>query len=190
MIIYSYRFKYVIKCICLVYVFSLSCSHNEKKYSPENYYSADVIDSLMVDIVTYIGKKPKNADHITKYDPEYRNFYTEMSRDFNMRKLFIAEDGTHYFYIIRPARHPLGNRRAIGGRFLLDEYFQIRDFEEIFVTRVSDEENLNATGIQLFNELVRYGDTGSYLFNREIIEWPDDRCKYDNEKKEWRYDVE
>jgi hypothetical protein len=178
---------YLILGITLFILFSGACS-KKVPYDPVSYYSQEFIDSLMIDIVTYMGRKPKAADYVTRNDEIYRPYYIEHSREFYIDKLFIDNDGTNYYYIIRPARHPLGNRRAVGGKFRLDENMKLKDFQEIFVTQINNEENLKVLGNELF-EIFISGEEKQFLTNREIIEWPDDRCQYDFEKKEWRYDV-
>ena len=178
---------YLIVSIALVMVLSEACS-KKVPHDPVSYYSQEFIDSLMIDIVTYIGRKPKAADYLTRHDKIYRSFYIEQSRDFYINMLFINDQGIHYYYIIRPARHPLGNRRAVGGKFSLDENQKLKEIEEVFVTQVIDEDKLKEIGAELFEKLIS-GEEHKFLHNREIIEWPDDRCLYDREKNEWRYDV-
>ena len=174
--------------IFLTGIIAVSCGRKDF-YSPETYYSQELIDSLMVDVVTYMGKMPRSADNISRHDSIHREYYTEMSQEYQLHKLFVHEDGSHFYYIIRPARHPLGNRRGVGGKFYLDENKQILDFEEIFVTPIANEEDIAALAEKLFMELIESGNVDKYLSDRNIIEWPDDRCHYDFEKKEWRYDV-
>lgn len=169
-------------------ILTVSCGQKDK-YSPNAYFPQEIIDSLMVDMVTYIGKMPRSADHITRHDSKHREYYREMSREYQLHKLYVNEDGAHYYYMFRPARHPLGNRRGVGGMFYLDENNELQDFGEIFVTTVANEEDLAVFAEKLFMELVQSGNVDKYLSDRNMIEWPDDRCLYDFEKKEWRYDV-
>ena len=177
----------IVAIICCI-LLPLACSEEVDTYKADNYYPNEFIDSLMVDIVTFMGGKPRSADYLTRHDEIHRPHFVEQSRDFHIDRLFIDDDGTHYYYIIRPARHPLGNQRAVGGKFMLDENDKINVFEETFVTQVMDEKELKELGASLFEKLIS-GDEHLFLNNRQIIEWPDDRCLYDREKNEWRYDV-
>lgn len=145
-------------------------------------------DTLMTEIVTYMGVKPKHANWQTRHEAQYRKFYAAQAQQFSFYRYYIDQEGYHYFYIIRPARHALGNRRAVGGRYKMDSLFILTQYEEVFVTHVMEEETLKKMANELFTALI-HNEYGDLLQNRLIIEWPDDRLKYDLEKKEWRYDV-
>jgi len=153
-----------------------------------NYIPAELIDSLKTDIVTYMGVKPRNADWETRHDPRHRPFYIESSKNYEIYRYYVNETGDHFFYIIRPARHIDGNRRAIGGTLRLDEDFNITWYEEIFVTHVFDEGLLREMADEFFPKLIE-NTIGETIKNDKRVEWPDDRLKYDVVKKEWRYDV-
>jgi len=146
-------------------------------------------DSLLVDVVTYMGVKPRTANWENRTEPIFRKYYIHHAQEYSFHKYFIDENQTHFFYMIRPARHIDGNRRGVGGFLKLDENFQITDYEEIFITKVFDEDYLKQIADDLFMALIN-NDLESYLKNREMIEWPDGRLKYHRQKREWRYDVE
>ncbi len=158
------------------------------RYHIDRYISKEDQDTLIVNIVTLMGVKPRNANYITRHEPQHRSFYIQQARNFDIYRYFIDEQYMHYFYIIRPARHPLGNRRAIGGKYRLGENLELLDYEEVFVTQVLEEDYLREIANDLFIAFVE-GDIEKFLENPLIIEWPDERLKYDKEKQEWRYDV-
>lgn len=165
------------------------CQINKQEYSIDNYYHDNQKDTLLVNIVTYIGYKPTLTDYQTRHQPEHRKFYTEQSGRYNIQYYYISDDSTHYYYLIRPARSPRGNQRGVGGRFKITAHLKLYDFEEIFNTPVLPEENLIDIGKILFHEMINSGNVDKYSGNIEYIEWPDDRLKYDRIKNEWRYDV-
>ncbi len=167
----------------------INCKGSSGTYDPYNYYTTDKKDTLLVNIVTYIGKKPRLADHQTRHNQEHRKFYTQQSQDYKLVYYYITDDSTHYYYIIRPARSPRGNTRGVGGRFRMKESMKLYDFEELFNTPVLDEQELMEIGETLFTEMVNSGNINHYHGNKEFIEWPDERLKYDKIKNEWRYDV-
>lgn len=158
------------------------------KYHVDRFIPAKDQDTLLTNIVTYMGVKPRNTNYETRLDPAYRNFYVKQAKEYRFFRYYIDETGHHYFYIIRPARHALGNRRAIGGTYKLDNNLKLLNYEELFVTQVLDEDFLEDIADDLFPAMIQ-NDLSKYLDNRLIIEWPDDRLQYDKEKKEWRYDV-
>lgn len=162
--------------------------NRESNYHIDRFIPQDYQDTLLVDIVTLMGVKPKHANWETRHLPQYRNFYIQQAENFNIYKYFIDEQETHFFYMIRPARHVLGNRRAVGGKLLLNKEFKITDYYELFVTQVLDEEKLKEIAPSLFNAMI-YDELDKHLQNKQIIEWPDSRLKFDPVKKEWRYDV-
>lgn len=176
-----------IMCILFVVIIA-SCATKENKYDAANYFSADELDTLMVNIVTYVGVKPRHANYITRHEAHYRNHYIQQANAYEMIRYFVDIQDYHYFYIIRPARHPLGNKRAVGGRFTIDTDLHLRDFEEIFVTHVMEVDVLLELADELFEEMLQDQSTAHWQQNAHA-EWPDDRLLYDFEKKEWRYDV-
>jgi hypothetical protein len=159
------------------------------KYHINRHIPANIQDTLRTNIVTYMGVKPARTDWQTRLEAQYRKFYIDQAKDFNIYKYFVDKNDTHFFYVIRPARHPQGNRRAIGGKMKVDENYSILEYEEIFVTQVLDETYLKEIADDLFMALIN-NNIESQLKNREIIEWPDGRLKYHRQKKEWRYDVD
>lgn len=169
-------------------IFTVSCINNES-WRVENYHPKEFADSLMVDIVTFMGKNPPAADHMTRHDPVYRKYYTGLSNDFHYQYYYMSGDGIHYYYILRPARHPLGNQRGVGGSFRLDPENRITEFREVFVTHVLDKNTLKEEGRRLFSLMVEKGSIDEHPDHQKLVEWPDERCRYDMEKKEWRYDV-
>jgi hypothetical protein len=174
----------------IVFLLSFAgCQIHKQDYRIENYYQENQKDSLLVNIVTYIGYKPKLADYQTRHNPEHREFYKEQSAGYNIYNYYISSDSIHYYYLIRPARSPRGNLRGVGGRFKVTEKLKFYEFEEIFNTPVFPEEELIDIGKILFREMINSGNVDKYSGNIEYIEWPDDRLKYDRNKNEWRYDV-
>ena len=158
------------------------------KYHVDRFVPAKDQDTLLTNIVTYMGVKPRNTNYETRLDPAYRSFFIEQTKEYRFFRYYIDDSGNHYFYIIRPARHALGNRRGIGGTYRLDEDLQLMNYEELFVTQVLDESFLEEIADDLFLAMIN-NDLNEYLDNRMIIEWPDSRLRYDKQKKEWRYDV-
>ena len=175
--------------ICSIILLSGSCKTGGDSFSISSYYQDNFADSLMVDIVTFIGRKPRLTDHITRHAPEHRKFYTEQAQSYRFKYFHVAQDSTHYYYIFRPARSPQGNLRGAGGKFRLDDRLRLYGFEEIFITPVLPEEELIEKGEKLFRELILNGNVERYIANRDYIEWPDNRLKYDKIRNEWRYDV-
>ena len=176
-------------CIAIIMMITLAACKDEKKpYRFNNYYSQQIRDTLLVEMVTLIGKKPKTADYLTRHEPRFRNYYTQLADSFSI-VFFHQADDTCYFYMVRPARSVRGNTRGVGGKLTLDADHKIDYFEESFNTPIYPREELERIGWRLFRELIEKRSISGLLWNVDYIEWPDDRLQYDVEKREWRYDV-
>lgn len=165
-----------------------SCGDEKSKYRFEKYFTEKQRETLMVDMVTLIGKKPKSADYITRHKPEHREYYMQLSRSFSIQYFHCIAD-TCYFYLIRPARSTRGNTRGVGGKLTLQNDGSIGYFEESFNTPVYGREELERIGWRIFRELIEKKSIAGLLWNVDYIEWPGSRLKYDTQKREWRYDV-
>ncbi len=183
--------EYVFICTSTIIIslLSISCGKVEDHFSVHNYFDQKRQDSLLVNIVTYIGKKPRLADYQTRHNAEHRNFYTQQAKQFRFQYYYVSADNVHYYYLIRPARSTRGNLRGAGGKFKMRGHLEIYDLEELFITPVLDEEELVTKGEALFREMVGSGNINKYINYKNYIEWPDERLKYDRARNEWRYDV-
>ncbi len=180
---------FLIVTVLLVLFYKLSQSNKEKyTYTVEQYVPAGKLDTLLVDMVTYMGAKPRYANYMTRHEPQYRSFYFDQAANFNINQYFVCENGYHYYYMIRPARHHRHKHRAIGGRMKLDDNWQIIDFEEVFATKPMTLDSLKILASTLFPTLIQQS-INAKPDHMQWIEWPDDRCRYDKQKNEWRYDV-
>lgn len=178
-------------CLLLIGAGAGGCHGQQDPYAVAHYYSPDKQDTLLVNMITYIYRKPSPADHQTRHDPRYRRYYVGELPNFEIDRYFIASDSTHYYFLIRPARHPQGDRRGVGGRFRLAQDTRIYDFEEIYNTPILPEEEIRKRGRLVFKEMVENkGNIDRYVDDKGLVEWPDDRLRYDRQKKEWRYDVQ
>lgn len=171
-----------------LFVFA-ACNDQRTQCGFERHFTKEFRDTLMVDMVTLIGKKPKTADFASRFDPQYRTYYVRLSGDFAM-KYFHQADDTCYYYMIRPAKSPKGNTRGVGGKFTLNDQNRIEYFEESFNTPVYPVEILERMGWRLFRELITEKSIEGLLWNDDYIEWPDSRLRYDVNKQEWRYDTD
>ncbi len=181
------------KCIisttgCLFLMVLLSCSGEKYSYDNNSYFTKQQRDTLFIDIVTRIGKKPESADYTTRLDPKYRAYYQQLSAQYSM-EFFHKERDTFYYYMIRPARSTRGDLRGVGGKLTLGKTGKIKYFEESFNTPVYNRKELHRIGKKIFTELVQKQSIDELLWNVDYIEWPDGRLKYDTSRYEWRYDV-
>ncbi|MCE1202174.1 MAG: hypothetical protein LWX09_08775 [Bacteroidia bacterium] len=178
----------------LAFLLFASCSgpaNKEQKvsspYNDINYYYGDAErDSLLVDLVTYIGRKPAQATATTRFEPQFREYYINMAKNFTL--YFYNIDGeVHTFYLSRPARSLDGNRRGVLGTFKRDAAGKITGFREVLNTVIADEERIRQLGEQIMSAFLLNQQFDDLLLNRNIVEWPDSLLKYDTAVFEWRY---
>jgi hypothetical protein len=158
-----------------------------EKHHIDYYIDKSAQDTLLVNVVTHMGIRPKHADYNSRFQPQYRRFYINQSENYNFYRYF-ADDQYHYFYMIRPARHAQGNRRAIGGKMKLDSLMNILDYEEVFVTRVMQEDSLIKIAPTLFDALSLGRDLQDFIQN-DLVEWPDAHVRYNKQIKHWSLEL-
>ena len=130
----------IIACILLLTMASCAFKQNkngqeQNHYSVLNFFSQQVADSLLVNLVTFIGRKPPLATSTSRFDAEFRTYYINYASEFDLVFYHVSAEGIHYYYLIRPARSVLGNSRGVGGTFIFDEQ-GISQFQELFKTPV------------------------------------------------------
>jgi hypothetical protein len=159
----------------------------DSSWRVDGYYSSIEIDTLLIDLVSYIYRKPSVATWQTKLNPEYRQYYINHTDRFEIVYYSIKEN-VHYYYLLRPARNEDGyQQRGVGGLFRRDATHKIVDFEEVFNTAIMSSDSLKQIGYHLFLELIQSSNVNTFVDDRSIIEWPDGSLFYSKEKKEWRY---
>lgn len=157
------------------------------KYDPANTFPNATKDTLLANLITFIHKRPEAAINRDRTGPEFRMYFVEQLPRYRLLYHQRATDGTDWYYLIRPARSVHGALRGVGGRFRADEALQLVEFEEIFNTPVLPEQELEDKGRVLFEEMIATGAVDTYANDRLYVEWPDERLKYDKERREWRY---
>ncbi|MFT2007230.1 hypothetical protein ACMA1I_01020 [Pontibacter sp. 13R65] len=165
-----------------------NCS-TDPKYQVTNYYpTQQQQDTLKANLITYVGVPPKNVSGLNRFKPIYRKHYISFLPKYELDRYYIADDSTHYFFMVRPARSAKGPvQRGVGGRFRKNSRGRIIDFEELYNTPILEAEEIREKGRALFSEMVKTGSIESYADNRAFVEWPDDRLKYSKATYEWRY---
>lgn len=172
------RFFLLIVCIASL----ASCTD---KYDVETYYSKSEQDSVVADIITYVYNRPPFSTPQSKFEPRHRSYYVSNLKNFRVEKYFIAKDGTHYFYFIRPAPNTTQGLRGVGGMFKMDANGKIKSFREVFNTPGGALPDLQTRGEELFREMVRVGNIDAYRKNTDYIEWPAQWNYYDTLQHEW-----
>lgn len=145
-------------------------------------------NDLVIDIATYVLRKPDAATWQTKFNPEFRAYFTEKSKELELYANATYND-TIYAYLIRDGRDNKGkSNRGVGIRMVKNQENKIVYFEELFVTKIVDRMNLEGIGQRFLTHLKDQGTPSDFISNNnQNIEWPDGRLFYSVEKSEWRY---
>src|SRR5689334_10756565 len=110
---------------------SLVACQTKDRYDPSSFYDRIQQDRIITGIIAHIYTPPPYVLMSDRLKPEYRDYYLTQMFRFNLLKLYVTEDSTHYFLIERPA--PGVNHRVVGGQFKLSGN-ELVNFKEIFVT--------------------------------------------------------
>jgi len=159
----------------------------KETYAVEQFYPGTAKDSLLANMITFIYKRPTTAINLDRTLPRFRAYYVEQLPTFTHAYHHVAADGTHWYYVIRPARSVDGDKRGVGGWFRTNETMEMLEFAEVFNTRIMPEHELWDKGLDLFEHMVAHGDVEDHPQRAPWVEWPDERLKYDLDKREWRY---
>ena len=145
-------------------------------------------EKWLVDMATYVLRKPEHANWETKFDPEFIPFFEKKARELEWIYALPLGD-TLYFFLIRDGRDHNGkSNRGVGGKLVFNATNDIQYFEELFVTRIIDRINLEAIGKQFLAAVENGETTDAFIENpNHAVEWPDGRLFYSVQKSEWRY---
>jgi hypothetical protein len=122
-----------------------------------------------------------------RFRSEHYGFYQQASSRFSIERYFVAPDGTHYFFVLRPGPK-LGEKRGVGGHFKYGRH-QIEGFREVFVTQIMSEKEIMGKCAFLFDEMVK-GNIRKYLGMELYVQWPNKISYYDTTTYEWKLNSE
>ena len=169
--------------VIIVFAVFASCSTKDK-YDIARYYDLHQQDSVLTSVVTYLFAAPPYTQMKDRFKPEHREFYSTVAQKFSILKYYVAKNGTHYFYILRPSSH-ISEKRGVGGYFKMDKNFQLKDFHEVFVTPTLSEGDIKDRCAFLFDEMVK-GRIDKFIPMETYVQWPNKVSYYDTITYEWK----
>jgi hypothetical protein len=170
--------------IILIVICITSCQ--AKKYESNIYFTDIQEDSLLTNIITYIYINAPQATNETKFQPQFRGFYSKNLSSFNLQNYYQSNDGWNYFFLIRPVGGSPKFKRGVLGKFKLKENSLMPiEFEEVANTPHLAEEVVWERGKYLFQELIKNGNLDKQIPMKQYIEWPDEHLAYDKKTNEW-----
>jgi hypothetical protein len=170
--------------LIILFGISLIACSTKNKYEISTYYDAHQKDALLTSIISYIFIAPPYTSMEDRFKPEHREFYHSATSKFSFQKLYVADDGTHYFFLLRPAPRD-DEKRGVGGYFKCDKDFRLTGFREAFVTPILKQKEAEERGAFLFDKMVKE-DLDKYLPMQTYVEWPNPRTYYDTVAYEWK----
>lgn len=178
---------------CSIIFFALAACNTDKEanVSPDQYWDMAKQDSVMLRILPYLAKLPRQATHETKFNPIYEPYYKGLLSDFKFKALSLTEDGSYYFMMDRTAPSLYGKRIAVAGKLKVDlDTYKIEEYEEVFWTFKLKEPVLTERSMFLFKELIAGKSLEAYLpmnSEEEYIEFPDLHNVYNAQARKWEF---
>ena len=161
-------------------------SCHTKKQKASDYFADNQVDSLLINIITYIYIPAPKATQETKFEPQFRDFYVKNSSKFTLKYLEKSSDGWYYFSVIRPVAGGSLFKRGVLGKFKLKENSLMPiDFEEVANTPHLKEGIVQERSEYLFQELTKNGNLDKQIPMKQYIEWPDEHLNYDKKNYQW-----
>ncbi len=172
------------KLIGLALLIAVVACEPRNKYAVDSYHTVMEQDSVLAGIIAHVYTAPPYTSMRDRFKPEHRSFYVALTPKFAFEKYFVADNGLHYFYVIRPASK-IGEKRGVGGYFRIDDQYHISGFREIYVTPILPDAELKTRGGFLFDQMVK-GEIQDYLKMPSYVQYPNAITAYDTTSYEWR----
>lgn len=173
----------------LIFILLLSCNKEQPEFQVSNYLSLQEQNEILSKIVRYSEKPAPGADHTTKFNSEFSDYYDLALDENKFLAYYVDNDSTHYFLIARKARSVTPMKEGIAGKLKLDDKRNFAYYEEVFRTWKMPEDSLNHKGIELFRIMKEGGDLSKYgpkYKADRYIEFPDNRFHFDIKNRRWR----
>lgn len=177
--------RYLVGLFCFSFLL-ITCGTPDV-YKISHYYKKEIQDTILTNIIVNIYKVPRGVPKVDKYNSDYRELYLNQVDKFEFLHYFIDQEEVHYFYLIRPARNSGNLKRGVAGKYKVDKDYNLLEFEELYNTPMLETELIKSRGEELWADLMYFKNVDRYLLNKDYIEFPGDRVKYDKTLKEWVY---
>ena len=143
-------------------------------------------DSLLVDLITYIHRRPTAAINMDRTDPRFRPYYRAQLPLYGLIAHRSTPDGYHWYFLSRPAGSVKGDRRGVAGRYRTGRDGRPTAFEEVLNTPVLSIDSIRLVADILFPAMIEQDGAVPHADDRRLVEWPDGRLYYDRQLQEWR----
>jgi hypothetical protein len=183
---FFYFFTMDRKLLVVLAVFLNGCI--EDKYAPENFLNKEELHKIISQTVRYSEKRAPGSTHESKFDTAFNWYYDAAIKEYDVRRYYISDNQASYFLFTRVARSIVPMREAIGGRLVVDDQMNLKEYEEIFRTWKMSEDSLNTRAFQLFERMVNNEDLSRFGPKHQgdrYIEFPNERFYFDKARMRW-----
>lgn len=174
--------------VLVILSLSFSCNNSSIILQPESYLTPEEIDQFKYEIIRYVEKVAKKADHTTKFNTTFDDYYKSKSKDLDLQFYYKSKD-TVYFAVTKIAPSIKLKKVATGGKIVKDKNGDIAYYEETFRTYKMEVPILLEKTELIFQDLIKGKDITKYEFKNtnpeEFIEFPDENTFYDSMERIW-----
>lgn len=182
--------KLCIKGLFLVLIILFSCESGSK-YDPRKNLSEKEQRQILLTSIRYMGHLPKKANHQTKFDQVYDEYYSKLALDYSL-EAYYKKNGYEYFLASRIAPSLKVKKVAVGVKMKRTPDGQLEYYEEVFRTWKFEIPEMLEKGLMLFDKMVKGEDLSPYYpqnsGNEEYIEFPDAKVYFNVEERRWKID--
>ncbi len=178
----------------ITFAFFFTACKQEKDFKPRTYLTEKEEVELKSKLVYYIAKLPKGANHETKGDTNFIDYYKKVIDIHELVAYYIdKETNQHYFMIKRKAPSLYDKYVGICGVFNPGDGEQgFASYKELFWTFKMNEDVFKEKAFFLFDyavnggDLTKYYPQNTYLINdEEWIEFPDQKNRFLKNERRW-----
>ena len=166
-----------------------SCKSESTKLPDVNKeYTIEQIDSIKYSLIRYLGKLPGKANHGTKFNSDFDDYYKDLAKQHDLVYFIKGKDDFYYFLFTRIAPSLYEKKVAIGGKLKIENGTLVY-YEEAFRTWKMLVPELEEKMHLIFNEYMNGKDLSKYYTVNsngiEYIEFPDEVNTFDVDKRIW-----
>ena len=182
------KFSYYILFTFLIFLV-FSCKQGKDLRKAYELYSKSELDSISYSLIRYIGKLPGKANHGTKFNADFDDYYKELAKNHDLIYFHKnPKDGYYYFLFTRIAPSLHEKKVAIGGKLKVEDGKLIY-YEEAFRTWKMLIPELNQKMEKIFAEYLLGNELSKFYTKNtngeEYIEFPDENNYFDTTKRIW-----
>ena len=176
--------RYFIFAILSVLLIACENSYEAKKNLSENEYK-----QTLNKVAPYVVGKSDEFTYEARFLPENKPFYDNFITLTGSELIYFkARDTASLFYFqYRDLTSLYEHYRGLGGYYRQDENGKITFLNILYHTPRLTKTEIGERGKLLFEQMLKKGNVGVYLGNKQFIQTPNDDFYYDTKLNRWDY---